>query len=32
MDSDTESENIKSLIRLSVSDGQKAYSSKIIDI
>ena len=30
MDSDMDSENLSSLIRLSVSDGQKTDSSKVI--
>ena len=31
-DSDMDSENLSSLIRLSVSDGQKADSSKVVSV
>ena len=32
MDSDMDSENLSSLIRLSVSDGQKTDSSKVVSV
>ena len=31
-DSDMDSENLSSLIQLSVSDGQKTYSSKVVSV